>query len=474
MRPLGVGLVHWPALSPLFDAGTGLVPVLEVEPQTLWEKSGAGGTVRYRVNDTLLAQIAARPQARLVHGVGHPVGGLAGDPLDWEAPLAHCVDVLQPAWTSEHLSFNRVATGAGIEDTSFLLPPRQTRAGIAVAARNLARFGAATRRPVAFETGVNYLQPRADELPDGTFFAGVAQAADCGILLDLHNLWANERNGRQPLAAVLDAMPLDRVWEVHLAGGSVLGDYWLDAHDGLVDERLMEIAAAVVPRLPRLGAIVFEILPAYIEATGLDRIARQLERLHGLWALRAPLRVAAPPPLPAPVEVPDAAALADIADWERAVGALALGRPLGDCSIDVSADAGGAVFEQLVREFRSGRIVRVMRYTVLALLRGRGAPAVDALVRAYCRSQPADLFTAVEAERFAAYVASKLHDGSLSLPWLDEVLAFEQAMVRASLRGEGTTLRWSVDPVALLDALETGAATDSLAPVSVEMVVGAA
>jgi uncharacterized protein len=50
--------------------------------------------------------------------------------------------------------------------------------------------------PLAVETGVNYLRPRRDELPDGEFMAALAEDADCGILLDLHNVYCNERNGR--------------------------------------------------------------------------------------------------------------------------------------------------------------------------------------------------------------------------------------------------------------------------------------
>jgi hypothetical protein len=50
-------------------------------------------------------------------------------------------------------------------------------------ANNLRRFQNVVRLPIAFETGVNYLQPRADEMPDGDYFSAVATAADCGILL---------------------------------------------------------------------------------------------------------------------------------------------------------------------------------------------------------------------------------------------------------------------------------------------------
>ena len=149
-------------------------------------------------------------------------------------PLAETVTALGAPWASEHLSFNAIQTGCAVEQIGFLLPPRQTHAGVDVAVHNIRCLMPRLPVPFAFETGVNYLQPRADELRDGEFVAAIAMKANCGILLDLHNLWVNERNGRQSVTEFVDMLPLDRVWEVHLAGGMMLGDYYLDAHSDVI------------------------------------------------------------------------------------------------------------------------------------------------------------------------------------------------------------------------------------------------
>lgn len=475
MRALGVGMVWWQELAPLFAAPASPLSVLELEPQTLWERStgGAGSAPGYRVNHELLAQVARLPQARLVHGVGHPLAGLVDDPLDWAGPLRRCIGVLRPAWASEHLAFNRFRNAAGgVEQTSFLLPPRQTAAGVQLAALRLARFSALAGVPVAFETGVNYLQPRADEIGDGEYFAAVAEAADCGIVLDLHNLWVNAKNGRQSLAAALDALPLERVWELHLAGGHRLDGVWLDAHDRLASDELLALAAELVPRLPALGAIVFEVLPAYVPGIGLERIADHVGALWSLWRQRRPAELRLPVAGTAPrVPLPTPAALRDIADWERGLGSLALGHEAAVAVPGLADDPGIGVLRQLVREFRSGRVTRVLRYTMLALLRGLGADGTRRLVEAYCRSCSADVFNAGEADRFASFLRQRIGDGRLALPLLDEVLAFEHAMVSASLFDRGATLRWSVDPVALFEALENGSPLAELPRVPSEMTI---
>ena len=80
-------------------------------------------------------------------------------------------------------------------------------------------------------------------MPDGAFAAQVAEAADCGIVLDLHNLLCNERNGRQWVEGFLAAIPPHRVWEIHVAGGKSQRGFWLDAHSGLVEPDLIAILA---------------------------------------------------------------------------------------------------------------------------------------------------------------------------------------------------------------------------------------
>ena len=164
-------------------------------------------------------------------------------------------------WTSEHLSIFHVRGPSGEQPCGFLMPPLQTEAGVSLAARNITRRAAALGKPFAFETGVNYFAPRSCEMPDGEFFRAVAEAADCGILLDLTNLWANHKNGRAEIHDVLVRLPFERVWEVHLAGLEFAHGHWLDAHSNEIDDELVDIASDVVADLPNLGAIIFEIAP---------------------------------------------------------------------------------------------------------------------------------------------------------------------------------------------------------------------
>ena len=83
-------------------------------------------------------------------------------------------------------------------------------------------------------------------------------------------------------------LPLERVWEIHLAGGEAIAGFFTDAHSGLVEPELMEMTAEVASRLPNLQAIIFEIMPERVPAAGLAAIAGQLGQLKDLWAARRP------------------------------------------------------------------------------------------------------------------------------------------------------------------------------------------
>ena len=324
-RELGVGLIYGRELDSLLDGSHPTVSVVELEPQTLWEKVSTKGEWCYRPNQAAIDRVASFPLAKLMHGIGQPVGGAVPDPVEHFSLLRQTADLLDAVWVSEHLSFNRVDTPMGVAETAFLLPPPQSRAGVRVAVQNVVGYGEALGRPVAFETGVNYLQPRSDDLTDAEFWSAVAEGADSGILLDLHNLWCNELNGRARVLDVIDRLPLERVWEIHLAGGMPMNGYWLDAHSDRIPKPLIDIAAQVIPRLPNLGALMFEILPQHFGKVGMDGVCEQVDELSELWQLRGPAHVE--PAHPLRVVKPTPQDLAEVRAWERALYDVIVGSP---------------------------------------------------------------------------------------------------------------------------------------------------
>ncbi len=456
---LGVGLVYSGTLAPLLESRPELVDVLEVEPQTHWLQPRPDAA-RYRADRETLARLAAFPQRKILHGIGNPVGGSRGPDRRQLGLFARTARFLDAAWASEHLSFNRAGAGEAF-DTGFLLPPRQTEAGVAAAVAATRAFASALEIPFAFETGVNYLRPRADELSDGAFVRAVAEGADCAILLDLHNAWTNARNGRQALEDFLAEIPLERVLELHLAGGNERRGYWVDSHSGALPEPLHRLAEELVPRLPGLRAIVFEVFPSWVPSVGIERIAAELERLRALWDAGSEVRGAAlvaptlAPATPAARRTPAASAqgLADVQAWEDALGALVVGRsPATARAAELAGDPGVELTRELLGEFRASMIAATLPLTLRLCLLTLGPGEVTRLLEQHAERAPPEPFASSEAERFAEFLVEL----ALDVPYLDDVLRYERAALRANLRGESVVVPFRHDPLVVLRSLGEG------------------
>jgi uncharacterized protein (UPF0276 family) len=447
--------------------------VLELEPQTLWEKVVHAGRYQYRENRAALERVCELPQAKLMHGIGQPLGGTVPDPVAHLPLLVQTADLLDAVWVSEHLSFNRVRDGIDTQEAGFLMPPPQHAAGVRVAARNVVDYGRALSRPVAFETGVNYLRPDGG-MSDGEYWRAVADATGCGILLDLHNLWCNEVNGRGRVLDVIDQLPLERVWEVHLAGGMPMAGYWLDAHSGRVPEPLLAIAAEVLPRLPGLGALMFEVMPEHVHELGQDGVAAQVEQLAALWRLRPPARVnsdsAPQTPRDPVVSPPSADDVAQVRAWELALHRLVSTAVAGEPGMDPAVDPGIEVYRTLIHDVRRGALAQTMHYTLTLLLLAVGSRTTAELLSAFFADCPPEAYRALEADHFASFV--KTRPGVLDAhPHLPEVLDYEHALIRATVRAADTRIEWTADPTTILAALDRGQLPPALPRVQSEMVV---
>jgi uncharacterized protein len=443
---LGVGITHSSAIEPVLERYPDLFDVVEVEPQTTWIET-RDPSAPYRILDPVLEHIARLPGRKIVHSIDIPVGGTVRPEPAQLVLVNRTIEKLNSPWVSEHLSFNSTSDFR----TGFFLPPRQTLAGVEVAKCSIRDLQAAFPVPVAIETGVNYLQPRPDEMNDGSFVGGIAQAADCGILLDLHNIFTNALNGRQPLDQFLAQIPLDRVWEIHLAGGFELQGFWLDAHSGAIPKPLYEISRRIVAELPHLKAIIFEMFPSFVSRFGAEAIRDQMEQLHELWELRGTALVPhAAVPSPAPLIVHDPATPEA---WERALGSLVIGKTSEEAlARELADDPGIGLVNRLISEFRGSMIVNVLRLTSRLMMLALGPDLFRAILEDFWSKVPPQQFASSEAEAFAGYLVEQ----DLKIPQLSKILEFERAVLATLTDGQARVVSFPFDPLPMLRALAEG------------------
>lgn len=435
----------------MFRDHADLVRVAEIEPQTTWIRATAPGALP-RGNPLRLEALAGLPQAKLLHGVGNPVGGLEAERAYPAAEFRAWSRRLDAPWTSEHLAVLDVTDAAGERRScGFLMPPLQTEAQVAQAAANIRARAASIGLPFAVETGVNYFAPRAGEMADGAFLAAVAEEADCGLLLDIANLWVNEANGRDRVADVLRHLPRERIWEVHLSRPERAHGAWLDAHAGVVPDDIMALAAEIVPELPNLGAIILEIAPDRAEALGEAAVLRGMERLHHLWHRAG---TGAVPVSHVAQRGPDV--LPGPAAWEAHIAAGLLPAPFRPGAPDFPATPDDtrafSLYRTLVGAFRDGAISDLLEHSIRLLLLTIGDAALRALLDAYAAKTPPALFPTDEALAFADFLGAR----ALDVPAMADLLAFETALLRAAADGTAVDVTLRHDITAVLASVAAG------------------
>ncbi len=164
------------------------------------------------------------------------------------------------------------------------LPPTAEAARL-VAARSAEmqqRYGV----PFALENPAHYLTvlPADPEVGDDCgLMRAIVDEGGCFQLLDLHNVYCNSINHHFDPYEAIDRMPLDRVLEIHVAGGSWQDGFWMDAHNGRVPEPVWELLEYTLPRTTNTAGVVFEVLEKHAVRLGPDVIAEQLMRARRIW-----------------------------------------------------------------------------------------------------------------------------------------------------------------------------------------------
>jgi uncharacterized protein (UPF0276 family) len=164
------------------------------------------------------------------HGLEMSIG--TDGPLDVEycREVAELVEKVGTPFYSDHLCF----TTAGGLEMGQLTPLPFTEA--------VADRCAAKARQVQETIGVPFLLENITypfklpgQMSEAEFITRVVTQADCGILLDLTNVFINSQNHRYDPYRFLDSLPLERAVQVHIAGGEKHGDRWVDSHSQPVD-----------------------------------------------------------------------------------------------------------------------------------------------------------------------------------------------------------------------------------------------
>ena len=282
-----VGLLYNPAVPLVLDALGARVDFVEVIPDRLWYDYGAeAGRDRFSHAELAIDELRRHCEDRAVIGHGIGLSLPSAMPLD-EAVLDQVAAShrdLGYEWYSEHLSMflaphrsvPNAQAGMGLpvpfdEEMLRLVAPKVRQLSDALGGAR-----------ILMENGTIFSEVPEPDMSEPEFFNRLAAEAGAGMLLDLHNLYANSLNLGVDAEAYLAALDPEIVVEIHLAGGDRLKGHYTDSHSRRTPSPVWDWAHKWAPRFPNLAAITFEYHESYHRRLGMAGIAEELELMHDL------------------------------------------------------------------------------------------------------------------------------------------------------------------------------------------------
>ena len=186
------------------------------------------------------------------HGVSMSLG--SAEPVDsaYLARLKALVDRFDPAVVSDHLCW----TGIGGHNSHDLLPMPLTEEAARATAGKIREVQDTLGHRILVENISSYVEFSESALSEGEFLREVVEKADCGILLDVNNLYVNSRNHGLDPGRFLDRIPAGRVGQMHLAGHEDHGDLVIDTHDHPVANAVWALYEKAVRRFGSVPTLI--------------------------------------------------------------------------------------------------------------------------------------------------------------------------------------------------------------------------
>ena len=188
----------------------------------------------------------------VLHGVSLSIG--SSDPLDeaYLTRLATLISEVEPAIVSDHLCWSSFG-GHSAHD---LWPLPYTEQSLAHVVSRVQHVQDRLGRRILLENPSSYVVFAASEIAEAEFLAEVARRADCGILLDVNNVFVSATNHGWDARAYLAAIPAERVGQIHLAGHTDHATHLLDTHDQPISDAVWELYATAVARFSGVATMI--------------------------------------------------------------------------------------------------------------------------------------------------------------------------------------------------------------------------
>jgi len=188
----------------------------------------------------------------VIHGVSMSIGSTAPLDRDYLRQVKALAERIEPEWISDHLCWTGVA-GKNMHD---LLPLPYTEEALRHVVERVQTVQDILGRRILLENVSSYVTFRHSQLTEWEFLREIAERADCLILFDVNNIYVSAVNHELDPLDYLNAIPVDRVQQIHLAGHENHGDYLIDTHDHPVPDPVWALYGAAVRRFGNVSTMI--------------------------------------------------------------------------------------------------------------------------------------------------------------------------------------------------------------------------
>ena len=231
--------------------------VLESETQVDWFEAlaenymGIPGSGEGLLLETLLKVRENYPI--VLHCVSTNLGGTQPPDKEFLVKLKSTIDVVEPAWVSDHLCW----TGVHGLSSHELLPLPYTKEAAKQVSQNIHEVQEFLGMRFMIENASSYMSFEHSEMEEWEFITEIIKQTDCGLLLDVNNVYVSSQNHDFDPKVYIDNVPLENVGQIHLAGHEKRDNGLIvDTHDHPVCKEVFELLDYTAQKLPPTSLMI--------------------------------------------------------------------------------------------------------------------------------------------------------------------------------------------------------------------------
>jgi uncharacterized protein (UPF0276 family) len=205
-----------------------------------------GGRPRY------VLEKVAEQYPIVLHGVSLSIGGT--DPLDFDylRKLKALAKSVNARWISDHLCW----TGVMSKNTHDLLPVPYSEPALKHITERVRIVSDYLEQPLVLENPSTYVAFKESTMTEWDFIARLAAESGCYLLLDVNNVYVSAFNHKFDPKTYIDAIPVDRVVQIHLAGHTKYDTYIIDTHTGHVIDEVWSLYEHTCRRFGEISTMI--------------------------------------------------------------------------------------------------------------------------------------------------------------------------------------------------------------------------